>query len=166
MVGILNEGCPRFVARFNVPSGFPPARFYLHQAGLHEAFGSQNPVGEAGRYVLDVLIAMRRMGMGGKYDFVIAMAYGDIQHQKSADLFGFICPPSLPGNTDVEPWVCRNGVFVPEGIVTCGDSLIVLGQEEAHRRTCKDLADFLRNPPEINVEGRENIEERTLSLWA
>jgi hypothetical protein len=161
----LNKGCPRFVARFNVPNRFLlPGRAYLHQAGLQEAFGSQDPVGEAGRHFLDVLGIMNRGEIGKRYDFILATIYGDIEHRKSIDCFGFTCLYPWPGNPDISPWVCKNGVFVLDKVTTCGDSMIVLGQEEAHRRACGDIVAYLCNPPKIEVEGREKIEDITLSL--
>jgi len=41
----------------------------------------------------------------------------------------------------------RNGVYVPDRHATCGDSMILIGREENHRRYTSSLEEYVSKPP-------------------
>ena len=64
----------------------------------------------------------------------------------------------IQGGLDGSSFIIKNGRYdVREDYnsfvesYTCGDTLIMLGEEEAYRRTTRSLDEYMRNPPEISV---------------
>ena len=76
------------------------------------------------------------------FDYLLATIWGDKERgTKRIDLFGFNDISEWPGNPDVYHWSLANETIVspsnPEeqevmlNPLTCGDTLIMLGQEES-----------------------------------
>ncbi|MSR86130.1 hypothetical protein EXS74_01915 [Candidatus Woesearchaeota archaeon] len=43
-------------------------------------------------------------------------------------------------------WTLQNGIYYPENDthkITCGDGILILGQEEAYRRRCRSLEEYI-----------------------
>ena len=92
-----------------------------------------------------------------KFDYLLGAIWGK-KDEKIIDLFGFSDISEWPGNPDVTSFVIKNGGYDTreddDSFVesyTCGDTLIMLGEEEKYRRTTKSLDEYMRNPPEISV---------------
>ena len=81
------------------------------------------------------------------YGIVVVWSEGiDLHH----DWFLFWGIQEWPGNPKVDSYVFQNGMWRPRArSVTCGDSLIMLGIEEQHRRTTKSRAEYLRIRPDL-----------------
>jgi len=84
-----------------------------------------------------------------QFDYLLAVMWGD-KRTKVIDFFGYSDVQDWPGNPDVSSWVLRDGVFMHKknltrGDTTCGDSLIMLGEEERYRRTRANLSDYMSN---------------------
>lgn len=149
-----------FVARFNFPKLKPPVRAYLHEAGL-DAYSTLEigSVDAARKYFLDVF----EWQDVSKYQFVLAAMWGKVngvnEPERNIDFFGLsdIDENGWPGNPEVSAWVVKNGVVVPQKEITCGDTLIVLGEEEKYRRKCKNMADYSLIIPEINICDIESV---------
>ena len=157
------------IGQINLPEGRIPARAYLHASGA-EVYNP--PTGEIFRRAIDISDKVLRARMymedilhqGGTIredvQYVIAILWGE-KEEKMADIFTFRRMklfPDWPGNPQVLSWRLRNGTYDPErdntAEMTCGDGLIVLGQEEAYRRRCRSLEEYAENPPEIIDEKR------------
>ena len=82
-----------------------------------------------------------------KYGIVVVWSEGkDLHH----DWFLYWGIEEWPENPSVDNYYFKNGVFQPrERHITCGDSLIMLGIEEQHRRTTKSRAEYLRIRPDL-----------------
>ena len=68
------------------------------------------------------------------------------------DFFGYSLDSGWTSNPSVYSWVTENGLIVPSKKIleiTCGQGMIILGEEERYRLATKDLKDYLQNPPEI-----------------
>lgn len=136
----------KFVARLNFSIEVPRIRSYVHEAGISEAYGSKDPVLEARNHLLEILERNREKLR--VFNYVLAAIWGD-NGTKFIDFFGYNGINRWPGNPDVSAFVSRNGIYVPQTQTTCGDTLIVLGEEEKHRRTRSSLDDYMNNPPYI-----------------
>jgi hypothetical protein len=138
-----------FITRFNLPNKEPPVRAYLHQAGFKELYGGDTDKAEF--YFLGILDSQHKNL--DNFGYVLATIWGDKDSRaKIIDFFGY-SSVSPKENPEVHAWVVRDGVTIRTGLdhspTTCGDTLIVLGREEEHRRTTKDLNDFMSNPPPL-----------------
>jgi hypothetical protein len=99
------------------------------------------------------------------FKFIIGILWGTDDGDKMIDGFGFkglpspgINPQDWPGNPEIYSWTFKNGVLI-KGIdknllgiknITCGDGFILMAEEEKYRRQCKDIHDYIQNPPKIN----------------
>ena len=136
-----------FITRFNLPIEDPPVRAYLHQAGFKEVFEGKIEIAKS--YFLGIFDSQHKNL--DNFGYVLATIWGD-NGSKIIDFFGY--RPTRPEeNPEVYAWVVCDGAVVRSGLdhnpTTCGDSLIVLGREEEHRRKTKDLTDFMSNPPPL-----------------
>ena len=168
----------KFFARINLPKyQVVPVRAYVHNAGKERWYNSKSitttVVGVAEKYLLDTFQPISHDLR--KFDYIIAVLWGDMvldvdqneshtRGNKMIDCFGYSDvskdPKEWPGNPDIEPWFMMNGVYVKKTDIgtagkSCEDSIIVLGIEGEYRRQCKDLKEYLQNPPKII--GLENI---------
>ena len=146
---------PQFRYRFTYATDqLPPIRAYFHNAGLGNAFGklpshqSETVDHKAKKYLVTILHT-EAYRLIEHANFLLAALWGD-GDDKMIDLFKFTDIQAWPGNPDAGAYVLRNGVYVPERReITCGDTLMVFGAEERHRRTTKTLKEYIENPPEI-----------------
>jgi hypothetical protein len=150
---------PRILARYNSPSSKPPVRAYIHESGFAEAFPSScctNSFYEAIKYLKRVLNPLKNGGLRTKTDFsyFLAMIWG-ADGDKIVDLVGIL---DIDSSEEPENWqidlamptfVFRNGVYQPKLSYLSEDSHIILGQEGQYRRYCKNLQQYLQNPPEL-----------------
>ena len=145
-----------FIARFNIPERTPPVKVYFHIGGTI-AYSGHLSVLDHAKICLQKVLDKDPLRING-YAYLIAMMWGrskDVISEKMIDLFGFggVNNKTWPGNPDVYSWVVSNGVYVSEENITCGDSLIVLGKEEEHRRKTRSLEEFISTFPHMgNLE--------------
>ncbi len=141
-----------FIGRINLPDHKVPVRAYVHESGFQSAYDS-NPttVGSHLEKLLNGSLWYRL----DPFTFVLAELWGE-DKDKMIDFFGVKCTDAhWPGNPIYSSWITKNGVLVPQSRspskyeVTCGDGIILVGQEEAYRRTTRDLRDFANRPPTI-----------------
>ncbi len=152
----------RFIGQINLPEAKTPTRAYVHEAGIGayitsgEPFhvDSITPIQNARRHLEEVLT--RGLVVPQNLQYMIAILWGNEDKEKVVDCFGFSGIqgfPHWPGNPEVQSWVLINGVYHhnPEiqRNITCGDGLLILGQEEGYRRHCKTLESYLQNPPPL-----------------
>ena len=120
-------------------------RFYLHNDGI-QAYGL-NPL-QSGREefskVTDFLVDHAKV-----YPWAIGILWGK-DNSRIVDLFAYSDVTTLNWNENPSANNARfiDGVMIqkPDSL-TCGDGLIALGREESHRRTCRSIDDYLRDPP-------------------
>lgn len=143
-------GTLEFLGRVSIELGmFPPVRAYFHKTGfdVFRHCGYSNCVNINAetylRYALDQNLE-RFQGV----DYILAAMWGN-KEDKMIDVFTFSDIKEWPGNPDVGAFVLKNDVYVPNQSITCGDTLIVLGLEEAYRRETKSLVDYIHHPPII-----------------
>tara|TARA_Y100000034_G_C6547353_1_gene236355 strand:+ start:51 stop:500 length:450 start_codon:yes stop_codon:yes gene_type:complete len=132
-------------------SGEIPVRGYIHRVGI-EVYGNTKAERRG-----SAVCNLRNIKNSDKFlkivkeeelDYLLAALWADGQ-EKVIDLFGFgDVRNNWPSNPDVLSWSFRKGVL-RRGALTCGDMLLVLGEEERYRRTTPNLKHYLGNPPKI-----------------
>ena len=125
-----------------------PGRLYVHQAG-HQLFLGlcEDNYVPAVNYVLEIL--GEKIDLFKPADFVLPILWGDA-NTPVAEIFGYGDMREWPGNPTVYNWVFRNGVHMPEERqISCGDTIVLLGIEENHRRNSRNLEEYIMNPPEL-----------------
>ncbi len=137
-------------------------RAYVHEAGLKEAY---RRIDDAGEYLRNALDTYK--SECSRYKFILAALWGRVSDnsvEKVADFFGLsdISDEKWPGNPDVSAWVVKNGIYVREGYpqpgqITCGDTIMVLGEEEKHRRECASLTTYATIPPGLESIGLKEV---------
>lgn len=137
-----------FVERFKLLRKEPEltGRFYLHSAGLEEVFGTNINARDYLSECIDNHLAAFSL-----YSYVLGTVWGDLQSgDKLVDVFGFMLK-NWSDNPDVYPWIVKNGVYTPQGNILkyCGDTLILLGEEEKFRRTRKSLEEYMFYDPDL-----------------
>ena len=120
-----------FLQDFLQDERLPPIRVYLHSAGQEIYEGSENKAKDH----LGEVLQMPPPGVDySQFDYLLAAMWGDeATGEKVIDFFGFSDVQPWLGNPDVKLWVVRNGVLAPKA-TTCGETLIMLGEEEKYRR--------------------------------
>ena len=96
-------------------------------------------------------------GRTHRFKFIIGIVWGNDEGDKMIDAFGYKLTPTWPGNPEIYNWTFKNGVLIPEpsqkpsGLknITCGDGIIIMGEEEKYRRKCRALYDYTGHPPDI-----------------
>ena len=149
---------PKVLARYNSPANKPPIRAYIHESGFAEAFPSScctNSFYDAINHLSDVLNPQKNGGLKTyEFHYCLAMIWGD-NGDKMIDIIGVedVDPSDKPENWQNNPemplFVFRNGIYQPKISYLCEDGHIILGQEGQYRRYCKNLQQYLQNPPEI-----------------
>jgi hypothetical protein len=146
-----------FREKIAFPQLNPAARVYIHGSTYAENAFLHNPdpiirLTPIITYVKETLAAHRNIVSG--YDFLFGAVWGDKQ-RKMLDIIGFcgLNPKDWPGNPDLPGKLFRNGTLVSaleleraEMGATCGDGVIVLAEEEKHRRRSDDLQDYVAKP--------------------
>lgn len=137
-----------FIARLNFPRRKPPVRAYLHTAGFDKVYRT---IENALDYFVKVLD--KNSKENDRYSLILAAIWGQAAEDKIRyiDFFGFsdINKEKWPGNPDISAWVMQEGVCVPKKEITCGDTLIVLGEEEKYRRKQKSLEKYISSWPNL-----------------
>jgi hypothetical protein len=119
-----------------------PAKVFFHSAGFKELYGS---IKDARTY--SALNLMRSYDTLKDFDYVISVLWGNVKTQeKIMDIFGFSDTSPWPGNPDVSSYIMKNGIIRKENPIACGDSVILLGNEESLRRKCGSLEEYLNRP--------------------
>ncbi len=112
-----------FIDRFNLSHRTPPVRAYLHRSGAHL-------YQQSARYFLENILE-KDMNEFNQFDYLIAAMWGDDSTgERIIDFFGYSGLHSWPGNPDVSSLVMKNGIITPQKIITCGDTLILLGKKK------------------------------------
>ena len=147
-----------FAARYTFSKTSPPAKVYLHTLGMSEAWGEMPTSRNAPDHFRKVLNDYS--GSLSKFGFLFAGLWGRKNTQggieRVVDIFGFekISPDKWPGNPEVSILLYLAGeLFVPQKEHTCGDTLIMLGREEAFRRTTKSLEEYFASSPSLEDIG-------------
>lgn len=153
-----------FTARYTFSKTFPPAKVYLHTVGINEAWGEMAISQNAPDYFLKVLNDYSFLNdypsPFSRFGFLIAGLWGRKNTsggiERVVDIFGFekISPDKWPGNPEVSILLYAAGeLSVPQKEHTCGDTLIMLGREEAFRRTTKSLKEYFTFSPSLEDVG-------------
>lgn len=150
---ITDSKAPKFVARYTWwENPLTPVRAYIHQ-NTGRAF-DDSKVEDLTAYLRWALQNTAHLTSAAK--FSIAFLWGQ-EDRRMIDLFGYSDiekPDGWGGNPEVTSYVLENGVYKPERKdITCGDGLIILGDEERHRRRTNSLTEYLESVPVI--EGLE-----------
>ncbi len=129
-----------FVALFN-RNGTPPGRFYLHDHGL-EAFGD-NPIENAKEYTRKTLKSFEPE----KFYYLLGVLHGRktrTLNERIIELYGYsnTILKEWRGNPDVDLLNVVNGRRNRGFYRPCGDTLILLGREEEHRRKSRSLSEY------------------------
>ena len=123
-----------FIARFEFPERNPATRAYLHSAGFKELFTQETL--NAKNYLLEVLEINNELIK--KHDYILTAIWGNVEENKHMiDIFCYSVEKNKewPGNPNVTAWTARDKyLFLPRGNITCGDTLIMLGEEEKYQR--------------------------------
>ncbi len=139
-----------FIARLNHPEG--RIRLYVHAAGS-TLYGAtlENAVSSADRHAQEVIA---ELAFFAGFDYFLGVLWGDQRReQRMFELWGFSDIRNWKeSNPDVAYWQFRNGIATPyiaSTGLTCGDTLIMLGEEEKYRRTTPNLETYLRGSPDL-----------------
>src|SRR3989338_3842919 len=121
-----------------------PTKAYLHSAGINN-YGDTR-----GKQIITAMDYVKDVKNSGGFsdiiekenlEYTLAAIWAD-RDEKVIDFFGFgDAIDNWPGNPEVKSWVFRNGIFFRGGS-TCGDTLIMLGEEEKIRRKTQNLQDY------------------------
>ncbi len=141
-----------FKARLNYPDFFKDGslslRAYLHQAGF-QVYGT---VDSANQYFVETVRNLKGQ-LIGNFEFILAAIWAtEDPRAKFIDFCGLSDIGDRErwlGNPDVSPWVVKDGLIVPKKEQTCGDALIVFGEEENFRRKTLDLEQFSIQMPDL-----------------
>ena len=137
-----------FIFGFRDLSSNIPTRAYLHGVGINEyGMDKTKQLASAIKYLGDAKNSnsFKEISEREKLEYILAALWAD-EETKIIDIFGFgDLTDKWSGNPDVQSWDFRNGIFT-RGARTCGDALIMLGAEEEHRRTTKNLVDYFKSP--------------------
>ena len=122
----------------------PPSKVYVHSAG-RELFPEQSHLS----YFKDVA----KKVPAERYNFLIGIVWGDVDRgQRVADIFGFRFG-EWRENPEVSSLVYRDGRYVLDGSITCGEGLIVLGEEMKLRRRCESLEEYMTKSVDLKELG-------------
>ena len=144
---------PRILGRYNAFDWSTPTRIYFHENDFEDAF-SDDSTNSSWMNGLSHLQGLNPK-ISDSYDlrnfnYAIAVLWGQ-NKDKIVDLFAYCDINRWPGNPTVHSFIFKNGVYQQENHeITCGDGTILIGLEEMHRRRCRNLSDFLQNPPAIS----------------
>ena len=148
-----------FIARISVPDWRIPVRAYLHESGIevYEFHKPNNTEGEraflAAAYLGENVLGHVACPSDGELfqpaKYLLVALFGK-EDKRMAEVFGYGDFEDWPGNPTKYRWTFRDNVYMPEEQEDgCGDTDIVLGEEEKWRRTQDDLTTFMLNPPDV-----------------
>ncbi len=113
-------------------------KFYLHKSG--EEIHLQHKIFD------DFLeYGIKAPEEARKGDYFISILWGDSDKNKLVDMFVYSdLKENWESNPDVSSWFIKNGVWTKENPLTCGEGIILLGEEEKLRRKTKCLDIYLQ----------------------
>lgn len=137
------QDTPAFSGRLSIQyDNLPPARVYVH-----ESAGDGDELGSCASRGVTSVNSNKTLLSGA--DFLLVAVWRD-GCDDMVDLFKFGDSEGWPGNPGMKAYVLRNGVYrLDEQFHTCGDMLIVIGEEEKYRRSTPSLEAYLASPPMI-----------------
>ncbi len=90
----------------------------------------------------------RNMNQFQGLDYSVGSLWRDERMRFHADMFGFGNIREWPGNPNMYAYTFENESPVELGFnTTCGDTLILLGEEEKQRRRLPTLEEYLKSQP-------------------
>ncbi len=136
-----------FVARESFWSMRLPAKVYVHEAGIARAFGSNY---YAARHAVEIIEHAASGTFDPRaYDFLLAAVWGDGK-DKVAEFFRYKGTGDWPGNPEMKAFVFKNGVWQPDPEAhECEDTTIMRGKEALHRRTSRNVEQYLSTFPDL-----------------
>lgn len=146
------EHAPKVTGRgsfLSFAEDIPSLRFYFHQSGSGLFRDSDLLGGYA--HLMNLVLINKNPNLTKGCNYLIAVLWG-CDNDKMVDLFGYsgLDLKNWPGNPEVSSYIFKDGVYLPKNkAISCGDGLIILGEEERYRRTTKSLEDYIKNPPKI-----------------
>lgn len=167
-----------FIARISAPDWKIPVRAYLHSSGI-EAFDltrergvskeRHRPLAAAEYLGLNVLgdhaipsNYLHNSELFKQAKYLLVALYGSNNHIM-AEVFGYGDFEDWPGNPTKYRWTFEDISQITTAEDGCGDTDIVLGEEEKLRRRpeISDLRTFMLNPPDVGnvLTGRDYIAE-------
>ena len=148
-----------FPVRFVAPWK-PPTRAYVHETVATKDVFSGNPNKAAARHLQDVY--QKHVKQLEQFDYVISLIWAT-ELDKMIDMAGVSgINANWNGNCELSAFNFRNGTFQQQteitiGMTTCEHGAQIIGQETAHRKTCKDIEEFMGSNPIIKIAGSEII---------
>ncbi len=123
--------------------GFP-ARAYLHDGGI-EAYGEE-PIAAAEEHLMEALQSLDGTPALTGYPWSVCILWADGE-DRVVDVVRYQHDMKVwPGNPEADPGVVRAGWWIEKGPKTCGDGIILLGEEEKMRRRTGSLDEYLSAP--------------------
>ena len=150
-----------FIARISVPDWRIPVRAYLHESGI-EVYEFQKPnnteqdrVSLASVHLGENVLCYAAHPSDGKLfrpaKYLLVALFGK-EGKRMAEVFGYGDFEDWPGNPTKYRWTFRHNVYMPkEQEDGCGDTDIVLGEEEKWRRSPEvhNTDTFMLKPPDV-----------------
>jgi len=150
----------KFVHCINSPDNNPPVRAYLHETGsghyAEPSWQDQQAQARSAEAYLKETFAKKAL-LPLELNYILAVMWASENGEKIIDCFGYYGVqefPGWPGNPWVRVWTLEDGCYNPELAMGCADTMLMLGQEETHRRACRTLDEYLRNPPKLHDVSR------------
>jgi hypothetical protein len=85
------------------------------------------------------------------YNYFISILWGDSHNNKLVDIFVYSgIKDNWKNNPEVSSWVIKKGIWRTKNPLTCGEGLILLGEEEKFRRKTKNIEEYLSMTLNIN----------------
>ncbi len=148
-----------FIARITHYGGARfPVRAYVFRNSLDE--GYEGKLDLAHSHLLEVLATIP----GDKFDYLLgAVWFNPDNNSKTIDFMGYSgLEKNWKSNPEVDPFIYRNGVFVPRVIKNindlipgkdsfCGTSMKMFGGEEDYRLTTKDINEYFKTSPNLGI---------------
>ncbi len=121
----------------------PPGRLYEHTAG-NEVYSGGNGARE---YLLENIKSLPEELR--HVDYFISISWGQ-EGKKLVDFFGYSdIKENWKANPTVFSWGLENGLWKNKSDIACGEGLVLLGREEEHRLSTRNLEEYLDMPLEV-----------------
>jgi hypothetical protein len=143
----------KIVAVLSYPEKMPPLRAYLFSSaidrkqpsGSHE-FKSLCTV--TNQQLLSIIYNGPMQEAAKRFNYIIAFLWKQ-DASSNINLFGYHGIKNWRGNPDMRSWVFENGVYRNNRDVVCETGAIILGKEGQHRRSTRNLAEYIGNTPKL-----------------
>ena len=131
------------IAQLQVPRF--PVRAYLHDGGI-EAYG-QEPIAAAEEFLIETMQRLDGSPALEGFPYSVCILWAD-GRDRIVDIVRYKHDmETWPGNPEMDPGVSREDWWsTAAGPKTCGDGIILLGEEEKMRRTTGSLDEYLAAP--------------------